>query len=156
MSDEDKAAPKGKEKDGAKKKSPLMLILLLVAGLVGGIGVSKVMGGGSAGPVVEPKPEPGEVAVITAINVNLEGGHFLRVSIGAQLTKKVVLKGDVWAKSEGAKVSDATIDVFSGKTKAELDTTEGRKKALAELKDKASEATEKEVMDVYLNEFVTQ
>jgi flagellar FliL protein len=158
MSDDESAKPKGKDKDGEKKKkSPLVLVLLLVAGLVGGVGVSKVMGGGgSAAPVAEPPPEPGEVAIIEAININLAGGHFLRISVGAQLTKKVVLKGEVWAKSEGAKVSDATIDVFSGRKKEDLDTTEGRKEALGELKDRASEATEKEVMAIYLNEYVTQ
>jgi flagellar FliL protein len=156
MSDEEKVKEKPKDGEKKKKKSPLMLILLLVAGLVGGVVVSKVMGGGSAAPVAEPPPEAGEVAIIEAININLAGGHFLRISIGAQLTKKVVLKAEVWAESEGAKVADATIDVFTGRTKEELDTTEGRKEAVTELKERVIEATEKEVMNVFLNEFVTQ
>jgi flagellar FliL protein len=163
MSDDDKTeAPakdsgkaKGKGKDGEKKKSPMLLIMLLVLGLVGGIGVSKVMGGGG-GPAVEPPPEPGEIANIEAININLAEGRFLRVAVGAQLTKKVPEKGEAWVKIEGAKVRDAMIRVFSGKTVAVIQSTEGREELVRELEELVVEATEKQVMKVYLAEYVSQ
>jgi flagellar FliL protein len=158
MSDETKPE-KGKGKDdakGEKKKSPVKLIVLVVVGLVGGIGVSKVMGGGSSGPVVEPPPEAGEVANIEPININLADGRFLRVAVGAQLTKKVPEKAEAWVKVEGAKVNDAMIRVFSGKTIAVIQSTEGREEALKELEELVSESTEKQVMKVYLVEYVSQ
>src|SRR3954452_3406350 len=98
-----------------KKKSPIMLVLLLFVGLAGGVGVSKVMGGGSSGSAAEPPPEAGEVATIEPININLAGGHFLRIGVGAQLTKKVPEKAEAWVKVEGPKVNDGIITVFSGK-----------------------------------------
>src|SRR5207249_4528808 len=112
-------------KDGEKKKSPVMLIVLLVVGLAAGLGVAKFTGGSSA-PAVDPPPEPGEVANIEPININLANGHFLRIGIGAQLTKKVTTKAKEWSTTEGAKVSDAIIKVFSGKDITAVQSTQGR------------------------------
>jgi flagellar protein FliL len=157
MSDDEKTEAKGKGKkgDGEKKKSPMMLVLLLVVGLVGGVGVSKMMGGGGA-PAAEPPPEAGEIANIEAININLAGGRFLRVAVGAQLTKKVPEKGEAWVEIEGAKVRDAMIKVFSGKDIAVVQSSEGREEAVKELEELVIESTEKQVMKVYLAEYVSQ
>lgn len=154
MSDETKSEAKSKD-DGKKKKSPMSLILLLVVGLIGGVGVSKVMGGGS-GPAVEPPPEPGEIATIEPININLADGHFLRIGVGAQLTKAVPEKAEAWVKVEGPKVSDAVIKVFSGKKMDVVRSTEGREELLKELEELVVEATEKQVMKMYLGEYVSQ
>jgi flagellar FliL protein len=140
---------------GEKKKSPMMLIALLVIGLVGGIGVSKVMFGGSSA-AAEPPPEAGEIANIEAINVNLADGHFLRIAVGAQLTKKVPEKAEAWVKIEGAKVRDAMIKVFSGKDMATVRSTTGREELIHELDELVVESTEKAVMKVYLAEYVSQ
>jgi flagellar FliL protein len=150
MSDE--TATTGKTE---KRKSPVMLIVLLVVGLLGGVGVSKVMGGGS-GPAVEPPPEAGEIANIEAININLADGHFLRIAVGAQLTKKVPEKAEAWEKIEGAKVRDAVIKVFSGKDLTTVRSTVGRDELVRELDELVSESTEKQVMKVYLAEYVSQ
>ena len=139
----------------AKKKSPVMLIMLLVVGLVGGVGVSKMMGG-SSGPAVEPPPEAGEIANIEAININLADGHFLRIAVGAQLTKQVPEKAEAWVEIEGAKVRDALIKVFSGKEMADIRSTTGREELVRELEELVGEATEKQVMKVYLAEYVSQ
>jgi flagellar protein FliL len=156
MADEAKTETKTKGKDGeGKKKSPMMLILLLVVGLVGGVGVSKMMGGSST-PAVEPPPEPGEIATIEAININLADGHFLRISVGAQLTKKVPEKGEAWVKIEGPKVTDAMIKVFSGQKLDHVRSTEGREELIKELEELVVENTEKAVMKVYLGEYVSQ
>jgi flagellar protein FliL len=138
-----------------KKKSPMMLIMLLVVGLLGGVGVSKVMGG-SSGPAVEPPPEAGEIANIEPININLADGHFLRIGVGAQLTKKVPEKAEAWVKVEGAKVRDAVIKVFSGKELTVVRSTTGREELVRELDELVSESTEKQVMKVYLAEYVSQ
>ena len=151
MSDESKTT---KAKD-EKKKSPMMLIVLLVVGLLGGIGVSKVMFGGSSA-AAEPPPEAGEIANIEAINVNLADGHFLRIAVGAQLTKKVPEKAEAWVKIEGAKVRDAMIKVFSGKDLATVRSTTGREELVHELDELVTESTEKAVMKVYLAEYVSQ
>jgi flagellar protein FliL len=154
MSDE-KTATKDKGKDGEKKKSPAMLVVLLVVGLIGGVAVSKMMGGSSA-PPIEPPPEAGEIANIEPININLANGHFLRVGVGAQLTKKVPEKAEAWVEVEGAKVRDAMIKVFSGKDLATVQSSEGREEAVKELEELVIEATEKKVMKVYLFEYVSQ
>jgi flagellar FliL protein len=112
--------------------------------------------GGSSGPVVEPPPEAGEIANIEAININLADGRFLRVAVGAQLTKKVPEKAEVWVEVEGAKVRDAMITVFSGKKIAEIQSTEGRMEAVKELEELVVESTEKKVMKIYLGEYVSQ
>jgi flagellar FliL protein len=156
MADEEKSDTKTKKGDGeTKKKSPMMLILLLVVGLVGGVGVSKMMSGGS-GPAPEPPPEPGEIATIEAININLADKHFLRISVGAQLTKKVPEKGEAWVKVEGPKVADAMIKVFSGQKLEHVQSVEGREELMKELEELVIEHTEKQVMKVYLNEYVSQ
>jgi flagellar protein FliL len=158
MADEEKTdtKTKSKAKDGeAKKKSPMMLILLLVVGIVGGVVVSKMMGGSSA-PVAEPPPEAGEIATIEPININLADGHFLRISVGAQLTKKVPEKAEAWVKVESPKVTDAMIKVFSGQPLEHVRSTEGREELVKELEELVMENTEKQVMKVYLGEYVSQ
>jgi flagellar protein FliL len=138
-----------------KKKSPVMLIVLLVVGLLGGVGVSKMMGG-SSGAAAEPPPEAGEIANIEAININLANGHFLRVAVGAQLTKAVPEKAEAWVKTEGAKVRDGLIKVFSGKDLASVQSTTGREELVREVEEAVSESTEKQVMKIYLAEYVSQ
>jgi flagellar protein FliL len=147
-----------KAKKAKKGKSPLVLVILLLVGVVGGMAVSKMVLGGSAeaGTEAEPPPEPGEVAAIDAININLADGHFLRIGVGAQLTKEVTVKPEAWAETEGTKVRDAIIEVFSGRDMTELSTAEGRKAAVHELTELAMERTEKQVMGIYLSEFVMQ
>ena len=152
----DITTPVSSGKDKKKGISQVVLVLLLLVGLGGGLAIAKVTGGGAASATSEPPPEPGGVAVIDSINVNLAGGHFLRVGVGAQLTTAVEAKPEEWAKTEGAIVRDVIIDVFSGENMAELQTPEGRKQHVDELRERAIEATDKQVMSIYLTEFVMQ
>jgi flagellar FliL protein len=147
-----------KKDDPPKKKSPVKLIVLLAVGVIGGIAFAKVTGGGSAnaGPTTTAKPEPGEVAKVEAININLADGHYLRIAYGVQLSKTVTVKAEAWAKSESSKMSDIIISEFSGKKLEELSTKEGREKAMHDVVEEASEKLEGEVIDVYLDEFVMQ
>jgi flagellar FliL protein len=147
-----------KKDDAPKKKSPVKLIVLLAVGVIGGIAFAKFTGGGaaSAGPTTTAKPEPGEVAKVDAININLADGHYLRIAYGVQLSKKVTVKADAWAKSDSSKVSDLIISEFSGMKMEELSTKEGREKAMHEVTDQATEKLDGEVIDIYLDEFVMQ
>ena len=149
-------APASTPAAAPKKRSPVMLAALLFVGLAAGVGISKATGGSSTPPGGEPPPEPGEIAVIEPINVNLAGGHFLRIGVGAQLTKKVPDKGEAWVKVKGSKVADAIITVFSGRELAVVQSTQGRLEGVHELEKQVTESTEGEVMKIYLSEYVSQ
>ena len=154
-----------KAKDDAEgKKKPLVPIVLVIVGLVVGVGVSKTVLASPAKPAAAGAEgttpvtkKPGEIATIESMNVNLQGSHYLRVGVGVQLAVGPV--GEEWAKAEGAKVRDEVIAVFSGRPMEELDTTEGREAALAELTTRLTEEPaegepENVVIDVYLTDFV--
>lgn len=129
------AAPK-------KSKSKLIVVVALVLVLAGGGYVMLGRGGSSA-------PQPGEVVPLEAIQVNLEGGHYLRLGLALQLTTKA-------KEADGSKALDLAIDVFSGRSVAELADPATRRKLKKELTKELTEAYEGEVMGVYLTEFVTQ
>lgn len=157
-------AKKTDDAGAGKKKLPLVPIVLVIVGLVLGVGLAKTLLASPSTPAAastEGTPpstkKPGEIATIESMNVNLEGGHYLRIGIGVQLAAGPV--GEEWATAEGAKVRDVVIAVFSGRSMAELDTTEGREAALAELEGHLTEEPaegepENEVIDVYLTDFV--
>ena len=127
---------------GGKKK--LIVIAVLLA----------VLGAGSywlflkpAGP--PPEPEPGEVVALEPIQVNLAGGHYLRIGIALQAT----------ADShgvDGSKALDATIEVFSGKPLEEVMAPKQREVLREELFAHLDEAYHGDVLEVYFTEYVTQ
>jgi flagellar FliL protein len=129
------------EKGGGKKK----LILILVAVLaIGGAAYWFVLK-----PKPEPKPEPGEVVSLEPIQVNLEGGHYLKIGIALQLTT-------VAHEADGSKALDRTIDLFSGKSMDELTRHGSRAKLKKELVKELEHDYHGDVMDVYFTDFVTQ
>lgn len=144
--------------DAPKKRSPILLVVLLVVGVVGGVAFAKITGSGSAsaGPATTVAPEPGEVAKVEAVNINLANGHYLRIAYGVQLSKEVEVKAEAWSKSESSKVSDLVIAQFSGMRMEDLQTKEGREAALEEVVVKAKERLDGQVLDIYLDEFVMQ
>ena len=136
-----KGAAEEPEKKGGKKK----LIIILVAVLaIGGAAYWFVLK-----PKPEPKPEPGEVVSMEPIQINLEGGHYLKIGIALQLTTTA-------HEADGSKALDRTIAMFSGRSMDELT----RKEELAKLKKELAKELEHdyhgEVMDVYFTDFVTQ
>jgi flagellar FliL protein len=118
------ADDKTEEKKGGMGKIVMIapLVLLLAAA-----GWYFFLRGGDDAPKALPPPEAGEVLTVDPITINLAGGHFLKVGMGLQ-----VVKGAHEAPS-AAKALDLAISQFSGKTIAELSTSEGREKNKAEL-----------------------
>jgi flagellar FliL protein len=143
------AAGTDKDKDSekpAKSKKKLIIIVVAVLALAGG-GAFFFLSGGEKGPV---KPDPGVVVKLDPINVNLAGGHYLKVGMALQATKAAGEEVD------GAKALDIAISTLSNRTLAELSSNANREKVKEELKKKIEKAYEEEVMDIYFTEFVMQ
>jgi flagellar FliL protein len=98
----------------------------------------------------EEAPEPGEVVQLEAIQINLAGGHYLRVGIALQGTE------DGGAELEGSKALDATIELFSGKSVHDLARQPYRTRLKHQLLEELDERYEGEVIAVYFTDFVTQ
>lgn len=135
------------EAAGKKKKSKKKLIIIAVALLVVGA-AAWFLFLKPAGP--KPPPVPGEVLTMEPIQMNLEGGHYLRLGMALQFT------ADVHEGADGSKALDAAIDLFSGREMSEINTGKQRQELKKELLHDLEEAYHHEVMDVYFTEFVTQ
>ena len=128
-----------------------MLVLLLVVG--GGAGYwffLRPTPAAGAEVAVEPPPEPGAVVVIEPISLNLADGHYLRLGLGLQLTAEVAEEPDT------ARALDQAVALFSGRSVAEVGSSEGREALRDALVAKLAEVYEGEVMDVYFTDYVTQ
>ena len=137
------AAPEAPAKGGKKK---LIIIVALVLLLGGGGGYWFFLK--PAGP--PPEPQPGEVLVLDPVQINLEGGHYLRIGIALQMTDSVAHAPD------GSKALDATIDLFSGLDMADLGKAKERHHLKEELLTHLEHEYHGDVMGVYFTEFVTQ
>ena len=163
MSDEDtteESDDKGKKKKKGGK-SFLGPAIILTIGLLGGgyfLGLANM--GAAADPNAPKKEElvAGEVSTIEPINVNLAGGHFLRVGVALQLVEGVDVK--LYTNGKSAKANDIIISYLGGHPVEDLSTAAGLKKVKDELRDKIVEAYKgpdgKEVMDIYITNFVMQ
>ena len=94
-------------------------------------------------------PKPGEVVKLDAIQVNLEGNHYLRIGIALQATKGST-------EVEGSKALDATIELFTGEDMTALTRKPYREQLKRKLEQRLEEAYDGEVMGVYFTDFVTQ
>lgn len=128
---------------GSKKKLVMIAVVLLV---VAGAGYWFFLKPAAA----EPPPEPGEVLVLDPIQINLAGGHYLKLGLGLQLTK------NVHEEPDGSKALDAAIKLYSGKPLSEVNGAEGREHLKKELVEMVEERYEHDVMGVYLRDYVTQ
>jgi flagellar FliL protein len=100
-------------------------------------------------PAPQKAPEPGEVAAMEPIQVNLAGGHYLKIGIALQLTADA-------HEAEGSQALDATIELFSGRSMDELTRVESREKLKHRLVKELEHRYHGDVMDVYFTDFVTQ
>lgn len=98
----------------------------------------------------EGQPEPGEVLKLDAIQVNLAGGHYLRIGIALQASK------DAGEELDGSKALDATIDLFSGQDMDRLANGRYRNRLKSHLEEDLDELYDGEVIGVYFTDFVTQ
>jgi flagellar FliL protein len=145
---------KEKEAEGAeapKKSKKMLIIIVLAVVLLGGGGAGAYfMFFKSSGEEEVKTPEPGLVVALEPITINLEDGHFLKVSIALQATI------DAHEEPDGSKALDILISQFSNRSVAELSTNEARDEMKKELVEKIKKAYHEEVYDVYFTEFVMQ
>jgi flagellar FliL protein len=112
-----------------------------------------LLGGGAWFFVLKPsgetRPKPGDVVTLEAIQVNLAGGHYLRLGMALQLTEGT-------KEADGSKALDAAITVFSGLPVGEVNKPDVREALRKQLLDRLKERYDHEVMEVYFTEYVTQ
>src|SRR3546814_2971089 len=94
------------------------------------------------------EPAPGEVLPLTAIQVNLAGGHYLRIGLALQLVEGA-------EEADGSKALDAAIELFSGQKVSTVPEPEERDKLKAELTEAVREAYTEAVLEVYYTDFDT-
>ena len=126
-----------------KSKKKLIMVVALVLALGAGGWFFFLKPGGSQ------EPQPGAVMPLDSIQVNLEGGHYLRIGIALQLTTKA-------KEVEGSQALDAVISTFSGLSMTEVNQPKSRNALKDELLQRLEKRYDEEVMEVYFTEFVTQ
>ncbi|GAA1931200.1 flagellar basal body-associated FliL family protein [Nocardioides marmoribigeumensis] len=138
------AAPPAEETTGGGKKKLVMIVVLLL--LVGGAAYWFVL---KPKPAGADEPKPGEVVRLDPIQVNLSGGHYLKIGIALQLTATA-------HEADGSMALDATIDTFSGRSMDALTRPDNREKLKAHLEKELEHRYHGDVMGVYFTDFVTQ
>ena len=134
-----------------RRRAVLVVLVVVVVLAAAGAAAWFLLGrAGATGPAPEPTAEPGDVAHVEAISVNLADGHYLRLGLGLQLT------ADAHGAPDPAPALDAAIALYSGRTLTEVQDPTTREALKAELVEALQEAYEGEVMDVYLTNYVTQ
>jgi flagellar protein FliL len=170
---EEGAEEESAEKSGGGKMMPaaMISIALVAAGyFVGGRGGGEVATTTVTSIVEVQKEEPhvDHIIDLEAVNVNLAGGHYLRVAISIGMAAKEA-KEEGGDSGHGAKDKDKTVtteptapaadlvlSTFSGKTVEELSTLEGRIHAREVLHEGLKEFYGEEVLTVFFTEFVMQ
>ncbi|MCA1984278.1 MAG: flagellar basal body-associated FliL family protein [Nocardioides sp.] len=128
---------------GSKRKLILAVVAVLVILGAGAWFVLKPAGKPAA-------PKPGPVVKLDSIQLNLAGGHYLRLGLALQETTSA--KEDV----DGSKALDAAIDLFSGQSVTDLDQGQARNALKTKLSHTVTALYEGDVMGIYFTEFVTQ
>jgi flagellar FliL protein len=129
---------------GGKKKLVLVVVALLAVGAAAYFFVLK--------PKPDPKkekPVAGEVIALEPRQVNLEGGHYLKLGLALQGTADA-------HELEGSKALDAAIALFSGRSIEEVSRPSELKHLKGELQKELEHLYHGDVMDVYFTDFVTQ
>jgi flagellar FliL protein len=122
---------------------------ILLLGLVGLVAVIAAAWWFMIRPAGAAEPTPGEVMQLESIQVNLEGGHYLKIGIALQAVEGA-------EHVEGSKALDATIELFSGRSMAELGDPKKRTLLKEKLTEELDHRYHGEVMEVYFTDFVTQ
>ena len=139
---EEGAAPPEEEKKGGRKKVLLLLVVVLL--VAGAAWFFLLRGGGGA-----EEPKPGEMLPLESTQINLAGGHYLKIGLALQLTESA-------HEVDGSKALDAAIELFSGRDVDELARTETRQALKRKLTTELEHRYHGDVMEVYFTEFVTQ
>ena len=144
MSVTDVAAPETEvvHETGGRKKLLVMVVVALALAFGGWWFMLRPAGADEA-------PTPGEVLKLEPVQVNLAGGHYLKIGIALQAVEGA-------EEVEGSKALDATIELFSGTTMAELADGRKRDHLKKQLSEELTERYDGDVMGVYFTDFVTQ
>lgn len=141
------AAPK------SRKKLVLVAVVALVLLLGGGAaGYLLVLAPGGEAEAAEPEKVPGTVVRMDPITINLTDGAYLQLGIALQAEEGAEAHG----KIDGSQALDLAIELFSGRSLAELAAPEVRSQLKAELVTEIDHAYHGYVYDVYYTEFVMQ
>src|SRR3954453_13555441 len=150
-------APAAK-RGGRKKRLVLALPVLLALAAAGWFFLKP----GAPASATE-KVEPGPVVQLDAITLNLSDGHYLKLGMALQLTKKAgeeaaagQTEGSAAPLVDGAKALDAAISVLGDRSYAQLLAKGGRAKAKVDVETVIKRRYEGKVMAVYLTQFVMQ
>lgn len=138
---DDKATSEDAPEGGGRKKLVIVVVLVLLAGAAAWWFVLR--------PKPETAPKPGEVVQLEPVQVNLAGGHYLRLGMALQLTETA-------HEVNGSKGLDAAIGIFSGLPVAEVNKPAQREALREELEEELDHRYHGDVMAVYFTEFVTQ
>jgi flagellar basal body-associated protein FliL len=157
----------GEEGGGKKKRSPLIIVGLCV--VLAGVGY--MLGGRSAGasgeaaaPTTTIKQLEGckegtdaniaehRAIDLPAMNINLTGGHFLRVTVSLAICPDVVIEKPESFVSAPAK--DLIVTTLSGNSMEVLGDPAGREKVKELLTERIAAVYPEEVYEIYFLEFV--
>ncbi len=137
-----------------KRRGPRRLIVVLLAVVVVAAGAGWYLlagpGHGTPGPKPTPTPVAGQVLTVSAVSVNLAGGHYLRLGLAIQLSAAVK------QTPNPSRALDLAIALYSGRTVEEVSTAATRDQLKAQLLQELRQAYGEGVMDVYLTDYVTQ
>ena len=149
------AAPATKKK--SRKRLVLALPVLLALAAAGWIFLKP------GAPASATEVEPGPVVQLDAITLNLSDGHYLKLGLALQLTKKAAKEAAAGQSEgsdaplvDGAPALDAAIGVLGDRSYAQLLAKGGRAKAKAAVETVIKRRYEGRVMQVYLTQFVMQ
>jgi flagellar FliL protein len=129
------------EPTGSRRKKIAVIALVVVAAAAAGWWFLRPQG--------PHAPEPGAIMPMDATQINLAGGHYLKIGLALQLTTDA-------DEVDGSKALDAAIDLFSGKSLTQVSQPKQRRLLKQELTTDLSEVYDGDVMGVYFTEFVTQ
>lgn len=128
---------------GTRRAVIVLLVLLLVVGAAGWWFLLR------PAPDADRAPKPGEVLTLEPVQLNLADGHYLRLGLALQLAEGA---GEV----DGSRALDEAISLFSGRPMSQLESGAARRRLVETLVVRLTLAYDREVIDVYLTEFVMQ
>lgn len=146
-------APEPPPRRPRRKRAMILAIVAVIAlGTAGAAWagwIPGIDGAASPSPAAEPTAEPGETVDIEPVSLNLADGHYLRIGFTLQLTADA-------AEVSDAAVKDIVIDLFSGRSVADINDETTRAELKETLLALLNDAFEGTVMNLYYTDYVTQ
>ncbi|WP_169166381.1 flagellar basal body-associated FliL family protein [Cellulomonas taurus] len=142
-----------------KKSKKLLIIIAALVIVVGGAAAYFFLlkPGGSGEPAAEPEPEPGEVLTVEPISLNLADGHYLRLGFAMQMTADAAAgEGEGEGGIDTSKAIDTAIELYSGRTVAEVSGTDSRVALKDQFLAQLNDGYHDTVLEVNFTNYVTQ